>query len=229
ILSQIKKSYFANLEEKKTSGVLNKIFNNAIAVGKKFRSQSSILEKGLSLEGIAVKFIENHFDDIKDKHVFVIGLGDLAQSIIYILIKEGVKNITVTNRSLHKNLTIKQKFDVATASFSEKYDFINFSDIIISATSAPHCIIKKDELEKYLTIDKKRFFLDLAVPRDIEDHIIQIEGVNLYNIDHLWETQKNNLSERNNISLKYKHLIDEQIEEFREWFVKRNKLVLVNK
>jgi glutamyl-tRNA reductase len=227
ILSQIKKTYFRSLSENTTCPELNKIFNNAIAVGKKFRNESRISAKALSLERISINFIKQHFDAIENKKVFLIGTGDLSQSLLYILKKEGIKDIIITNRSTHNSKTVEQNFQVETVDYENKYQVINASDIIVSATSAPHFIIKFKDMKKHLTIFKERFFLDLAVPRDIEENIRNLNGVTLYNIDDLWDTYNNNTGVRSDISAKYMHLLDEQLRECRQWYEKRNEARLV--
>jgi glutamyl-tRNA reductase len=221
ILSQIKKTYLKALEDKETCSEINKIFNNAISVGKKFRAESGVASNPLSLEGIATRFIKSHFDRIDDKKVFLIGTGDLSQALLYIFRKEGVKDIIITNRTTHKSRIVKQKFDVETVEFEKKYEVINNSDIIVSATSAPHYIIKFNELKNYLNIEKPRFFLDLAVPRDIEEEVKSLKGVNLYNLDDLWTAYNNNVEKRSEISEKHLYLLDEQLKECNEWFEKR--------
>jgi glutamyl-tRNA reductase len=222
ILSQIKKNYLSSLERKETSPVINTIFNNAIALGKKFRSISAVSTNPLSLERIAVNFIKQHFYEISDKKVFLIGVGDMSRQILHVLKKEGVNDITVTNRTSHNPETIVQFNDVHSVGYDRKYDLINASDIIVSATSAPHNIIKKDELLQHLTVEKERFFLDIAVPRDIEETVSTIDGAVLYNIDDLWKTYNDNKSERKEVSGKYTYLIDDQMKECCRWFERRN-------
>ena len=224
VLAQIKKSYLAHLENKKTSSFLNIIFNSAIEVGKKFRAESKITEKNLSLDSISVKFIKNKFGELDGKRIFVIGVGDLSQSILAILHKYDNCDLIMTNRSNRKSIELKKVFNnVETAEFKEKYDVVEKSDIVISATSAPHLILEKDKMGKILSDGKKRFFLDLAVPRDIETSIGEASNTMLYHLDDIWEEYNKNVKKRDKVVDEFYYIIDEQYRETIEKLLKREK------
>ena len=224
VLAQIKKSYLVHLENKKTSSFLNIIFNSAIEVGKKFRAESKITEKNLSLDSISVKFIKNKFGELDGKRIFVIGVGDLSQSILAILHKYDNCDLIMTNRSNRKSIELKKVFNnVETAEFKEKYDVVEKSDIVISATSAPHLILEKDKMGKILSDGKKRFFLDLAVPRDIETSIGEASNTMLYHLDDIWEEYNKNVKKRDEVVDEFYYIIDKQYKETIEKLLKREK------
>ena len=224
ILVQLKKAYFEALDKETTSSFLNIIFNQAIETGKRFRAESRINEKNISLDSIAVKFIKTKFESLEDKKVFVIGVGDLSQSILALLHKMNNCHLTMTNRSLKKSIELQKVFpDVQTAEFSEKYNIIKNMDIVISATSAPHLIIEKAKIEDILNDGKKRFFLDLAVPRDIEISIGEFENVSLYHLEDIWDEYNKNVEKRDEIVEKYFYIIEEQLKKIAEKLEKRIK------
>ena len=224
ILVQFKKAYFEALDKETTSSFLNIIFNQAIETGKRFRAESRINEKNISLDSIAVKFIKTKFESLEDKKVFVIGVGDLSQSILALLHKMNNCHLTMTNRSLKKSIELQKVFpDVQTAEFSEKYNIIKNMDIVISATSAPHLIIEKAKIEDILNDGKKRFFLDLAVPRDIEISIGEFENVSLYHLEDIWDEYNKNVEKRDEIVEKYFYIIEEQLKKIAEKLEKRRK------
>ena len=224
ILVQLKKAYFEALDKETTSSFLNIIFNQAIETGKRFRAESRINEKNISLDSIAVKFIKIKFESLEDKKVFVIGVGDLSQSILALLHKMNNCHLTMTNRSLKKSIELQKVFpDVQTAEFSEKYNIIKNMDIVISATSAPHLIIEKTKIEDILNDGKKRFFLDLAVPRDIEISIGEFENVSLYHLEDIWDEYNKNVEKRDEIVEKYFYIIEEQLKKIAEKLEKRRK------
>ena len=224
ILVQLKKAYFEALDKETTSSFLNIIFNQAIETGKRFRAESRINEKNISLDSIAVKFIKTKFESLEDKKVFVIGVGDLSQSILVLLHKMNNCHLTMTNRSLKKSIELQKVFpDVQTAEFSEKYNIIKNMDIVISATSAPHLIIEKAKIEDILNDGKKRFFLDLAVPRDIEISIGEFENVSLYHLEDIWDEYNKNVEKRDEIVEKYFYIIEEQLKKIAEKLEKRRK------
>ena len=113
--------------------------------------------------------------------------------------------------------------DVQTAEFSEKYNIIKNMDIVISATSAPHLIIEKTKIEDILNDGKKRFFLDLAVPRDIEISIGEFENVSLYHLEDIWDEYNKNVEKRDEIVEKYFYIIEEQLKKIAEKLEKRRK------
>ena len=224
ILVQLKKAYFEALDKETTSSFLNIIFNQAIETGKRFRAESRINEKNISLDSIAVKFIKTKFESLEDKKIFVIGVGDLSQSILALLHKMNNCHLTMTNRSLKKSIELQKVFpDVQTAEFSEKYNIIKNMDIVISATSAPHLIIEKTKIEDILNDGKKRFFLDLAVPRDIEISIGEFENVSLYHLEDIWDEYNKNVEKRDEIVEKYFYIIEEQLKKIAEKLEKRRK------
>lgn len=223
ILSQIKKTFLKAMECKHTNPLINIIFNNAIALGKKFRNLSKVNCKALSLENIAVKFIEEHFENYKEKKVFLIGIGELSKSILFLLNKKGFENLTITNRTFHKAKEIEMEYDVKTVDFHKIYEEIDENEIIISSTSSPHCIIRKKDLLEKIQTKKKRFFLDLAVPRDIENEIGDLENTELYNLDDLWAVYYENVQLRCEVSDEYNYLINEQIEKVEKW-IKHGKI-----
>ena len=226
ILVQMKKAYFDGLENERTTSLLNVIFNSAIETGKKFRAESKINEKNISLDSIAVKFMKNRVENIENKSIFVIGVGDLSQSILALLHKMGHKNLTMTNRSLRRSIELQKIFDnVKTAEFSDKYTVVKESDIILSATSAPHLILEHEKMDDILSDGKKRFFLDLAVPRDIDAKIGDFDNADLYNLDDIWDEYNKNVEKREKIVEKYRYIIDEQLEKLHKKLENREKFI----
>ncbi len=225
ILSQLKKAYFQYLDNKKTCQELNAIFNHAISIGKKFRHLSKINNTGISMEHIVIKYIKKSFPDMENKIIFLIGTGDIIKIILCALKKECPARIILTGRTRHKATKFKNDFSVESINFKDKYAVIKESDIIISATSAPHYVITKNEVIEYISDKKKRLFIDLAVPRDIEEDLTQIDGVTIYNLEDIFSESSINMDKRKDISNNYKYLIDEQVEKLLEWLNKRkNKL-----
>ena len=218
ILSQIKKAQLTSMEDKVSSSNINVIFNKAIELGKKFRNKSKICHNALSLEAISLKFIKNKILELKDKKILILGLGDLARDIMELLTKEEYKSLTITNRSYHKALEMSNIYNADVISFEEKLEEVAKSDIIISATSAPHAIIKKDEILPLLDKNKEYVFLDLAVPRDIEEELNELNNINLYNIDDVWGVYYENLENRENLVTKYEYMLNEQMVNLKKWF-----------
>lgn len=217
ILAQVKVAHSEALENKHSSKLMNIVFNKAIELGKKFRTESNIAHNALSLEAISLKFIKSKFDNIKDKNIFILGIGDLSQDILKILVKEELKNIYITNRTYHTAEQIKEKFpDINLIDYKEKYKGLVKADIIISATSAPHYVV---EYEKFVSdMDKKKeyLFLDLAVPRDIDERLAEYQNINICNLDDIWKIYNENTCNRDKLLDEYYYLILEQKEKLLE-------------
>lgn len=218
ILAQIKKAQLTSMENKISSSNINVIFNKAIELGKKFRNKSKICHNALSLEAISLKFIKNRVSELKDKKILILGVGDLARDIMELITKEEYKSLTITNRSYHKALEISNIYNADVISFENKLEEVAKSDVIISATSAPHAIIKKEEILPLLNKNKEYVFLDLAVPRDIEEELNELKNINLYNIDDVWGVYYENLENRENLLTKYEYMLGEQMINLKKWF-----------
>jgi len=211
ILAQVKNSFFKNLESKKTTKKLNVIFNKSIELGKKFRHKSGISKNAMSLEAIALKFIKNHFENLDDKRIFIVGTGEMAISVLNIFTRNNIKNIIMTNRSRKRVIELQEKYDIDVVDFENRYIALEKSQIIISATAAHHLIFKSEEVGKHLG-NSEKIFLDLAVPRDIDTKISEYEDINLYNLDDLWDMYRKHENNRSKIVENYKFMLDEQLE-----------------
>ena len=213
ILAQVKGAHTEALENEHSSKFLNIIFNKAIELGKKFRTKSMIAHNALSLEAISLKFIKSKFPNIEDKNIFILGIGELAQDILTLLTKEQLKNIYITNRTYHKAEQIKKKFDIVNiVDYKEKYKEMIEADVIISATSAPHIVVEYDKFIPKMKEGKDYLFIDLAVPRDVDERLADFKNIEICNLDDIWEVYNQNSINRDKLLEDYSYLIEEQME-----------------
>lgn len=217
ILAQVKVAHSEALENSHSSKLVNIVFNKAIELGKKFRTVSNIAHNALSLEAISLRFIKSKFDDIKNKNIFILGIGDLSQDILKILVKEELKNIYITNRTYHTAEQIKDKFpSINLVDYKEKYKGLVKADIIISATSAPHYVVEYEKFVTDMDRNKEYLFLDLAVPRDVDERLIEHKNINICNLDDIWKVYNENTCNRDKLLEEYSYLIAEQKEKLLE-------------
>lgn len=221
ILSQIKKSHSTSLEQGHSCGEINVIFNHAISLGKSFQTQSRVNHHGLSLERSIIAYLNQNVIPYKDKKIFLIGIGELSRSILDVLIKEGVSNITVTTRSSHRLQEVETKLPVGKVSFEEKFSKIAESDIIISATSAPHPIVTLNEYRKLTAREGGKTIVDLAIPPDFEPAIGNLKEVTLCTLDDLFAISRKNMEQRKAQAEKFSYLIGNKVTECVEYFEKR--------
>lgn len=224
ILSQLKKACVKATEQQTTSKLLNVIMNKAVALGKKIRTVSRISHNSQSLPATVIKLLRNKYGKaLCDKSVLIIGIGDLAQDIMKLLIGE-TADITICNRNSHKLHPILKQYAVKSIDYKDKYTFIPDSDIIISATAAPHPILYFEDLKDYLIDEKERVLLDLAVPRDIESEVKTIKGVDLFNLDDCWEVYNQCLKERQDYMKNYYFILQEYMDKTLDWCKYKDKI-----
>lgn len=217
ILSQVKEALSKAQEFEGSGKILNRLFREAVTLGKRVRAEMGIGSLSLSISYIAVKFIEENLDGLKDKKAFVIGAGEMGKIAIKHLLDKEAK-VFATNRSAARLISLKEEFPtIEVIPYEEKYLHIASSDIVISATDAPHYTVN---YEKLMEVHKGRriYFVDLGVPRDIDPKIGTLKEVSLYTIDDLKKTAEENLKERISLIPVIDKMVEEKVEEFAKWY-----------
>ena len=219
ILGQVKEAYIAAKDQKATGLVLSQLFEKSFSVAKKVRSETAIAEKAVSVSYAAVELAKKIFDDLKDKVVLLIGAGEMSELAARHLLTSGVNSILVSSRNFERAIELARALKGSAIRFESFADELIRTDIIISSTSAPHPIIRKDMVEKAIHKRKNRpmFFIDIAVPRDVEPEVDDIENIYLYNIDDLQEVVDSNKCERETEAEKARKLIKKEVTLFSEW------------
>jgi len=187
IFGQVKQSYNAALEAGTTGAVLNRLFQRAFGVGKKVRTQTSIQEGSTSIGNVAVDLAEKIFGHLKDSEVMILGAGEMSRLTAQSLVSRGARSIFVTNRSFERAEELAKEMGGSAVRFDDWQRVLERVDVVISSTGAPHTIIQRADVEKARRARKYRplFFIDIAVPRDIDPAVAEIDEVYLYDIDTL--------------------------------------------
>lgn len=214
ILGQIKDAYKEYIDMERSSKVLERLFESAIACGKKFRNEAKLFEIPVSAVSIAV----NKFISMNCKEIMVLGYGNMGKLAIKYLLANDFEKIYLVLRDFSKASDIDDS-RVQLVSFGEKNKYINEVDGIIACTSAPHCVVKDSDID---TEGKKLYCFDMAIPRDVDKEILNLERVELYNIDEISRIDYENKELRNEKMKEYKFIVDEAIEEYKEWIKIRN-------
>lgn len=217
ILGQVKDAWAIAKREKSTGKLLNRLFLEAITLGKKVRTETKISNHSLSLSFIAVEFIKDVLWDLSDKTAYVIGAGKMGRLAIKHLLDENIGQIYISNRSIKRAMKLKNEIpEVMLIPYEKKYEQMMESDVIISATNAPHYTIDYNKFK--LCYRKKRLCLiDLALPRDIDPDIAKLPGINLFTIDDLEEKAKENEQKRRKEISKIEVMSKDFLEEFIKW------------
>jgi glutamyl-tRNA reductase len=187
IFGQVKQAYHAALEAGATAGVLNKVFQRAFGVGKKVRTETSIQEGSTSVGNVAVDLAEKIFGHLQDSEVMILGAGEMSRITAQSLVSRGARSIFVSNRSFDRAEELATEMGGTAVRFDDWQSVLERVDIVISSTGSPHAIVRRADVEQARRARKYRplFFIDIAVPRDIEPAVGEIEEVYLYDIDTL--------------------------------------------
>ncbi len=219
IMGQVKEAYQQAHELEATDGVLNSLFQKALYVGKKVRTETAIDQHPVSVSYAAVELAKNILGPLQDKTVLVVGAGEMADLTTKYLMLNGVSSVIVSNRSYDKALEIASNLNGRAVRFDRLADELRDADIVISCTAANHYVIKEDNCQAALLARNGRglILIDIAVPRDIDPALGSIEGVHLYDIDSLQGVIKANFAARHKAALQANDIINQQLMEFNEW------------
>ena len=187
IFGQVKQAYGSALDAGATGSVLNKIFQRAFSVGKKVRTETSIQEGSTSVGNVAVDLAEKIFGHLKNSEVMILGAGEMSRITAQSLVSRGARSIFVANRSFDRAQELAAEMGGSAVRFDDWQSVLERVDVVISSTGAPHAIVMRADVEKARRARKYRplFFIDIAVPRDIDPAVGEIEEVYLYDIDTL--------------------------------------------
>ncbi len=220
ILGQIKEAYnTAGL--KKSSGVLlNRLLHRAFFVAKRVRSETGIGDHAVSISYAAIELGKKIFGSLEGKKVLLVGAGEMAELAVEHLLRNKSGDILVANRTFERGVKLAQKFKGQAVRFEEIIDCLQLVDIIISSTGSPDYIITRDQVKGIMRIRRNRplFFIDIAVPRDIDPAINRLTNSYVYDIDDLQGIIEENIEERNREAIKGERIVDEAVIHFRQWY-----------
>lgn len=220
ILGQIKEAYFQAASREKTSGViLNRLMHKAFHVAKRIKTETGISEAAVSISYAAVELVKKIFYDLNGKKILLIGAGEMAELAAKHLMNQGVDSLVVANRSFNKAVQVAELFNGKAVLFDEVESQLAEVDIVITSTASTEYIVKHKEAKSILRKRKNRplFFIDIAVPRDIDPTVNDLENIYLYDIDDLKEVIAENTSQRKQEALKAERIITEEVMRFEKW------------
>ncbi|MCX7008744.1 MAG: glutamyl-tRNA reductase, partial [Kiritimatiellaeota bacterium] len=170
ILGQVKQAYML-AEQAQTSGkALAPLFQNAFRIAKRVHTETHLCRGRVSVSSIAVEFAEKVFEDLGSKTVMIVGAGETAELALKSLTERGAKDVLVLNRSHERALVLAERYGGRAIPYDLLDDYLPRADIVISSTSAPHCVIREASVRKALAVRRglPLLLIDIAVPRDIE-------------------------------------------------------------
>lgn len=220
ILGQIKEAYH-NATVKKTSGViLNRLLHRTFFVAKKVRSETGIGDHAVSISYAAIELGRKIFGTLENKKVLLIGAGEMAELAVEHLIRNRTGEIFVANRTFKRGVELAKKFKGQAIRFEELPNYLKEVDIIISSTGSSDFILRPEQVKKIMPNRRNRplFFIDIAVPRDIDPKINRLNNSYVYDIDDLKGVVDENIGDRKAEAVKGERIVDEAVIRFREWY-----------
>jgi glutamyl-tRNA reductase len=219
ILGQIKTSYGYAAEYKSSGIILNRFLHKAFSVAKRVRTETKIASSAVSVAFAAVELAKKIFGELGDKTVLLIGAGEMCELAAKHFINTGVRGVMVTNRTFERAEKLAQEFDAKPIKFDDLFDHLHKADIILSSTGAPHFIIKEKDVAEVLRRrrNKPMFFIDIAVPRDIDPKVNDVDNVYLYTVDDLNGVVATNLEQRKIEAAKAEAIVEQEIGQFFKW------------
>lgn len=214
ILGQIKQAYATAREVGALNGTLNDVINQALAVARKVRRETAIGTTAISISYAAVELAKKIFGSLKGKTIFVIGAGKMSELAAKHLLRSGASAIFVSNRTYERAVELAEAFHGTAIRFEQLFDFINKADIVISSTGAPHFVVRKDQAEQMLAARKNRplFFVDIAVPRDIDPAVNELDNAFVYDIDDLDQVVDANKKQREREAVWAQEIVQQEVQ-----------------
>jgi glutamyl-tRNA reductase len=214
ILGQLKRAYALAREAGGLNSNLNEIVNHALAVARRVRRETSLGSSAVSVSYAAVELARKIFGTLEGKTIFVIGAGKMSELAAKHLIRSGASAIYVTNRTYERAVQLAEAFHGTAVAFDQLTEFLPKADIVISSTGAPGFVVKKDEVEKALALRRNRpvFFVDIAVPRDIDPLVNALDNVFVYDIDDLGQVVEGNRKQREREAVLGEEIVQDEVQ-----------------
>ncbi|HEB71199.1 MAG TPA: glutamyl-tRNA reductase [Nitrospirae bacterium] len=219
ILGQVKGAYSAAREFEATGAVLNRLFEQSFTVAKRVRTETGIAENAVSVSFAAVELAKKIFGDLSDKTTLLIGAGEMIELAVKHLVAQGVDTVLVSNRTYDRAVELATKFNGEAVKFDSLHEELKRCDIVISSTGAPHFVVRKELAAEVIAERHNRpmFFIDIAVPRDIEPSVNEIDNCYVYDIDDLRNVVEANMAEREREAERAEEIISKEVTEFFTW------------
>lgn len=219
ILGQLKEAYRQATKAGSSGFILNKLLHKSFSVAKRVRTETRIGAYAVSISYAAVELARKIFGELAGKKVMLVGAGEMAELAAEHLVGQGVEEVIVANRTLQRAINLARCYNGRAVSLEELLDQLQHVDIIISSTGAPDMILKKDDVRPVMRERRNRplFFIDIAVPRDLDPAINDLDNVYLYDIDDLMHVVEMNKSERDKEAVKAQRIIAEETLKFGKW------------
>jgi glutamyl-tRNA reductase len=219
IQGQVKRAYELALVEGVTGPIVNRLFRDALASGKRARTETAIGRSRVSVSSVAVELARGILGELDSRRVLVIGAGENGELTAKALRERGVETVFVANRRYDRAIGLAQRFGGHAVRFDDLPREMQTADIVVSSTASPHQLVGRDELELVMEERGGRplLLIDIAVPRDIDPTVRELPGITLFDMDDLQREVARNMSGREAEVTKVHAIIEQEAERYGDW------------
>ena len=216
ILGQVKDAYATARAVGTVRNQLDQLVTRAFAVAKRVRTETAVGSSSVSIASVAVELAKKIFGNLSGKSVYLIGAGKMSELAARHLLAHGCGSIFVANRTYDRAVHLADKFNGQAIRFEDLYSTCDRADIVITSTGAPHAIFRREHGEQFLARRRNRpmFFIDIAVPRDVDPAMNKLDGIFVYDIDDLQQAVASHVSDRRKEAERAEAIVNIEVERF---------------
>ena len=216
ILGQVKEAYATARAVGAVRAELDQLLTRAFAVAKRVRTETAVGSSSVSIASVAVELAEKIFGSLNGKSVFLVGAGKMSELAARHLLAHGASSIFVANRTYDRAIRLAQQFDGQAIEFNRLYETCDNADVVITSTGSPHFIFRPEHADKFLSRRRNRpmFFIDIAVPRDVDPAMNKIDGIFVYDIDDLQQAVSSHVADRRKEAEKAEAIVNGEVHKF---------------
>ena len=216
ILGQVKEAYATARAAGTVQSYLDLLLTRAFAVAKRVRTETAVGASSVSVASVAVELAGKIFGSLEGKHVCLVGAGKMSELAARHLVAQGAGPVFVANRTYERACSLAERFGGQAIRFDKLYDYCERADIVITSTGAPVAIFRREHGEKFLAKRKNRpmFFIDIAVPRDVDPEMNKLDGIFVYDIDDLQDAVASHVEGRRKEADHAEGIIEAEVERF---------------
>jgi len=222
VQGQVKRAYELALVEGATGPISNRLFREALATGKRVRTDTGVSRSRVSVSSVAVELAADMLGDLSQRRVLVVGAGENGELTARSLRERGVETVFMANRHYDRAIGLAARFGGGAVRFEDLPGELERADIVVSSTGSPHQIIGREALEVVAEARAGRplVLIDIAVPRDIDPSVRELAGIALYDMDDLQRAVARNLSAREAEATRARALVELDVERFDEFLAR---------
>jgi len=220
ILKQVKDAHAGAVREGQLGTVLDGLCRRAFQTAKRVRTETAIGRNPVSISYTACELARQIFGKLSGRAVLVIGAGKMSELTLRHLVSAGADKIFVTTRRYERAMEVARRFHGEAVNFDRVAEFLPKVDIVVSSTAAPHILLKKADVAALMRKRRNRpiFLIDIAVPRDIDPAVNEVDNAYLYDIDDLQRVVDDNLDERKREAIDGERIVDAEVKSFQRWY-----------